>query len=224
MVAPKLPNWAVSGRCFFIGTLPFILRFTSHWLNYFNIISEEYFSSPLSVGLLGLLLLLAIKISIEPSLFEVAWRAFLLGSAFNLGLTLATYTEDFQTLGMYFIFLAIFHWSEYMMQAVFNPATTGVDNFMLYHSDAYVVAFFTALLEFGVEYYWWPSMKQPTIITNLGITFVVFGECLRKSSMWTAKSNFNHYVQFSRNEDHELVTHGVYSIFRSVGNMELQML
>ena len=159
-------------------------------------------------------MLFLIKISILPRRFENAWRAYLLGTVLNVGMVLATYTVQYQNIGIYCIALSIFHWSEYMMQSTFNPTTTAIDSYMLYHSNAYVAAFLASLSEYLLEVYMWPDMKLPNIATNIGITLVIFGESLRKASMWTAKSNFNHYIQFEKEADHQLVTHGVYGLFR----------
>lgn len=215
-IASDMPNWAISGRCYLAGTLPYVLHLTSGLLAHLGIISDssQYFHSIPSIVLVQLLLLLLLVTAVGRSKLGIAWRALLLGCVLNLGLTLGTYSTGYQTFGIYLIFLSLFHWSEYVTQAVHNPNTTGVDNYMLYHSDAYVVAFFVALGEFAVESYLWPMMKEANFVTNVGISLVVFGECLRKASMWTAKSNFNHYVQFNRQEEHQLVTHGVYSLFR----------
>ncbi|XP_067946234.1 protein-S-isoprenylcysteine O-methyltransferase-like [Watersipora subatra] len=209
-----LPNWSLSARCYVLGTLPYIIRISSAFLNYFSLLKEQLLVTPFSVVLLQFLLLVFVKASVRANKFDLSWRALLLGSVLNLGLSLSTFSTQFQTLGIYLITLSFFHWSEYMTQAIFNPDTTGVDNYMLYHSHAYVIAFFTSLIEFTGEMYLWPTMKEANIFTNIGIALVIFAECLRKSAMWTAKSNFNHYVQYRKKEDHQLVCHGVYGLFR----------
>jgi len=209
-----IPNWTLSARCFGIGISSFVLRRTSDVFYTLGLLPGIYFDTVLSSLLVQFVALVAIKVCILPSRFDVAWRAFFLGSCLNLGLTLAVYTIEYQNIGMYCVALSIFHWSEYMMQSTFNPSTTTVESYMLYHSNAYVVAFLAALVEYAVECYIWPSSKLPNLISNIGISMVIFGECLRKSAMWTAKSNFNHYVQFEKDEEHELVTHGVYALFR----------
>jgi protein-S-isoprenylcysteine O-methyltransferase len=56
--------------------------------------------------------------------------------------------------------------------------------------------------------------KQLKWISIFGAVLTVGGEWLRKQSMFTASSNFNHYVQFQRKDGHVLVQHGVYRIFR----------
>lgn len=110
--------------------------------------------------------------------------------------------------------ISFFHWSEYMAQSTYNPRTTTVDSYMLYHSNAYLAAVAASLLEYSVELYFYPDLKQLHLISNIGVTVVMCGEMLRKVAMCTAKSNFNHHIQYAKHEDHELITHGVYAFFR----------
>ena len=51
-------------------------------------------------------------------------------------------------------------------------------------------------------------------ISMIGLFLVIFGELLRKAAMFWAGQNFNHYVQHVREEGHQLVTDGVYNLFR----------
>ncbi len=48
----------------------------------------------------------------------------------------------------------------------------------------------------------------------VGLVLVLGGEILRKDAMVTAASNFNHYVQHVKQDGHQLVEKGVYSLFR----------
>ena len=52
------------------------------------------------------------------------------------------------------------------------------------------------------------------MISIIGVMLVIFGEVLRKGSMFTAKTNFNHYVQYVKQPGHQLVTSGLYSLCR----------
>lgn len=52
------------------------------------------------------------------------------------------------------------------------------------------------------------------MISLIGGLMCIGGEILRKAAMLTARTNFNHIVQSVREEGHQLVTHGVYSICR----------
>ena len=58
------------------------------------------------------------------------------------------------------------------------------------------------------------GMKQIQWICNIGAIMTIGGEILRKLSMFTAQSNFNHHIQHTRKDGHVLVTHGVYKFFR----------
>ena len=58
------------------------------------------------------------------------------------------------------------------------------------------------------------GLKQIHWISSFGLIFVILGELVRKYSMFTASTNFNHYVQYTKQEGHELVTHGIYSLCR----------
>lgn len=60
----------------------------------------------------------------------------------------------------------------------------------------------------------WTELKQQNWICFVGLMIVFCGECLRKSAMLTAGSNFNHIVQNEKAQSHVLVTNGVYSFFR----------
>ncbi|MGH0118299.1 UNVERIFIED_CONTAM: hypothetical protein FKN15_049320 [Acipenser sinensis] len=58
------------------------------------------------------------------------------------------------------------------------------------------------------------ELKPLPWLSVLGLLMVLIGECLRKSAMLTAGSNFNHIVQNEKAQSHVLVTAGVYSWFR----------
>jgi len=161
------------------------------------------------------LLLLLLRVIVSPMKFGISWRAYLLGSVCNIGCHLLLY-PGFWTFGVYLIALSFFHCSEFIIQAIYNPDSTSMDNYMLYHSTPYVVAAITSLIEYGVEAYLFPVLKVTGYVSNIGFCMVVLGEVLRKISMITAKSNFNHYVQYRKNTGHELVTSGVYGFFRFV--------
>lgn len=181
----------------------------------FKFIPKDYFFNGVATQLVIMLALLAVVWTIAPaSKFGVCWRAHLLGCLLNVGLMLAMYSTAYESFGLYLVAVSFFHWSEYMMQSIYNPKTTTVGSYMLYHSNAYVVAVAASLLEYFAEQHFYPEMKQIRLISNFGITIVIAGEILRKISMITAKSNFNHHIQYAKDDDHELVMHGVYSLFR----------
>lgn len=116
--------------------------------------------------------------------------------------------------GAYGFMMATFHYSEFLAIAWTNPETLTVDSFILNHSIQYAVAAFTSWFEFGIELHYWPWMKEHYSLIICGICLCIAGEFLRKLAIITAHSNFNHIVQFTKAENHELVKHGVYRYMR----------
>ena len=57
-------------------------------------------------------------------------------------------------------------------------------------------------------------MKGLHWLNVIGLLMVIGGEILRKVAMLTASTNFNHYIQRTKDEEHQLVTHGIYGICR----------
>uniref|UniRef100_A0A7N4V1L8 Protein-S-isoprenylcysteine O-methyltransferase n=2 Tax=Sarcophilus harrisii TaxID=9305 RepID=A0A7N4V1L8_SARHA len=146
--------------------------------------------------------------------FLIAIRACFLGFVFGCGLLLSFSQSSWNHFGWYMCSLSLFHYSEYLVTAVNNPKSLSLDSFLLNHSLEYTVAAVSSWIEFTVENYFWPEMKQIVWLSVTGLLMVVFGECLRKAAMFTAGSNFNHVVQNEKSETHTLVTSGVYAWFR----------
>ncbi|XP_032663601.1 protein-S-isoprenylcysteine O-methyltransferase [Odontomachus brunneus] len=147
--------------------------------------------------------------------YQVAVRALFLGYIFGIGILVSiTAPLSWQTFGIYMAVLATFHYSEFLAIAWANPATLSIDSFILNHSIIYGVAASISWLEFLVERYYFHNMKLPSAISYFGLILCITGEILRKLAMCTAKHNFNHYVQSEKSDNHELVTHGVYSLCR----------
>ena len=51
-------------------------------------------------------------------------------------------------------------------------------------------------------------------VSIIGILVCVAGEIIRKAAMLTAGSNFDHLIRVTREDEHQLVTSGVYSLCR----------
>lgn len=101
-----------------------------------------------------------------------------------------------------------------MTTAFIKPKTLKLDSFLLNHSREYIIAAIASWVEFFVEWYFFPQLKLLTWFTYIGLAMCVFGETTRKLAMLTAGSNFNHIVQSRQEEGHQLVVHGVYSLWR----------
>lgn len=138
-----------------------------------------------------------------------------MGVCFGLSLITVFYASSaWKRFGAYFLFMSTFHFSEYLTISFANPQTLSTDTFMLNHSIAYLVAASSSWIEFFIEVYFWPTMKENLFILCLGIILCIAGEILRKLAIITANTSFNHIVQYHKSEEHVLVTHGVYRIMR----------
>lgn len=62
--------------------------------------------------------------------------------------------------------------------------------------------------------YVFPELKKYYYISVFGLLLCIFGEVIRKSAIFTASTNFNHIVQTEKEQNHVLVTHGIYSLCR----------
>ncbi|KAK9737644.1 Isoprenylcysteine carboxyl methyltransferase (ICMT) family [Popillia japonica] len=147
--------------------------------------------------------------------YQIAVRAALLGFIFSLGIFIKIHSESgLQVFGVYMCVMAIFHYTEFLSIAIIQPNLVSTDSFVINHSKEYTIAALTSWTEYFLEYYFFSSMKTIHWLSNIGLIICVGGELLRKSAMFTAKSNFNHIVQCHKNPDHVLVTHGVYGLCR----------
>nr|CAG4638704.1 EOG090X0CFU [Cyclestheria hislopi] len=149
------------------------------------------------------------------SIHEVIWRSCLLGIIFTEGL-LINYSDlpMWQPFGWYMSIMAFFHFSEFTVTSIIRPMALGTDSFLLNHSKAYGIAATMSWLEFFIELLVFPYLKTLNWISYVGIMICLGGEVIRKTAMLTAGSNFDHLIRTRKEEDHKLVTTGIYSLSR----------
>lgn len=157
---------------------------------------------------------LAIYVYYPANNYSIAVRSLCLGLGLSLSVLVATSSLSFSLLGWYAAALCVFHWSEYFVTAVSNPSKLSLESFLLDHSREYHIAVAFSFIEFFIEWLLFPSIKQLGLISVVGLCIVVTGEILRKMAMLTAMTNFNHYVQHVKQDGHQLVTNGIYGLFR----------
>ena len=117
---------------------------------------------------------------------------------------------------MFVACLGFFHTSEYALVWMFNPNELSRESWLL--STSYCAAMALAVVEYFVESAAVPHWKnQSESLVWAGFLVVVLGEALRKGAILTARANFTHAIQMERRPQHQLVTHGVYSICRHPG-------
>jgi len=146
--------------------------------------------------------------------FQIIVRASILGVLFGFGIVLAFGPSAWTHFGAYITVMSLFHYSEFLAIAWANPCTLSTDTFMLMHSAAYGLAAVTSWIEFSIEAFYYPQLKDNLHVMLLGVAICLAGEILRKMAIITATSNFNHLVQYQKAKDHSLVTHGVYAYMR----------
>lgn len=149
-----------------------------------------------------------------PPVLQVILCGHGLGVAFNIGLSMTVSGQCYSYFGYYVMALSFFHISEYILTSIFNAHALSIDSFLLNHSPEYCIAAVTSWVEFWVEYYFFSQFKCIHIVCIVGAVLVTGGEVLRKLAMFTAGSNFTHIVQYRKRDGHQLVTEGVYSLFR----------
>ncbi|KVH94677.1 protein-S-isoprenylcysteine O-methyltransferase B-like isoform X2 [Cynara cardunculus var. scolymus] len=126
-----------------------------------------------------------------------------------------SYTACRQLSQMFFAVL-FFHGSEYLLAIIFH-GKSNVTLKSLLISQQYVLAMIFSVLEYLLELYFFPELKENWWISNLGLLMVVVGEIIRKLAIITAGRAFTHLIQRHHDERHKLITHGVYSIVRHPG-------
>jgi len=146
--------------------------------------------------------------------FSIYWRSSLLTNVFLLGFLIASYQNICVSFGYYLMCLSFFHLSEFVTTALFNEDKIRSDSFLLNHSLEYVAAAFAGWLEFFLETLIFPNLKLNPYLRYIGLTLIICGEIFRKLAMYTAGTNFNHFVQESHKTDHVLVISGVYAFVR----------
>lgn len=147
---------------------------------------------------------------------SVYWRSSLLTNTFVFGFMIANQEvyPSIITFGYYLMCLSFFHLSEFVTTVLYNQSEVTLDSFLLNHSREYGLAMLVSWVEFFLEVLIAPSIKINLYVRFLGLFLVMFGELFRKLAMITAGTNFNHYVQERRKDDHILVKTGIYSLVR----------
>ncbi|XP_022884541.1 protein-S-isoprenylcysteine O-methyltransferase A-like [Olea europaea var. sylvestris] len=120
-----------------------------------------------------------------------------------------------QLLQMLFAII-FFHISEYIL-AIAIHGKMNVTLKSLLVSKHYLLAMICSILEYIVEIYIFPGLKEHWWISNVGLVLVVIGEIIRKLAIVTAGRAFTHRIKRYHEDHHKLVTYGVYRYIRHPG-------
>lgn len=149
------------------------------------------------------------------TIFPYVWRAGLLITVFVSAIAWVCWSSPtWRPFGVYAAVLSFFHLSEFAAIALIKPRSLRTDSFLLNHSREYHIAAVASWVEFMVGALFFPGLKSCSFITTFGLLVCVMGELIRKSAMFTAGSNFSHSVEYRKERGHQLVTNGIYSVWR----------
>ena len=113
--------------------------------------------------------------------------------------------------------IVFYHVSEVILVVLFNPDELGWDSTLI--TWPYLGAISIGLIEFGLEWYFLPDIKQmlarPCLL--LGLVIAITGDCFRKAAIMTAGASFTHLIKEERRDQHVMITHGIYSWCRHPG-------
>jgi protein-S-isoprenylcysteine O-methyltransferase len=116
---------------------------------------------------------------------------------------------------VYVVFLCIFHFAEFFITAVKQPKVLSYKSYLINHSVSYTMANIAAWFEFFVEsYFFGATWKHSLLWAVVGASILMVGQGVRSAAMWQCGGNFAHEIMTTRTEGHQLVTAGIYSVFR----------
>lgn len=119
-------------------------------------------------------------------------------------------------LSQMFLALIFFHSSEYFLAiAIHGRSSITLKSLLI--SKHYLLAMIFSLLEYVIEIVFFPELKEYWLISDLGLALVVIGEIIRKMAIIIAGQAFTHLIRIYHDENHQLITHGIYRFMRHPG-------
>ena len=122
-------------------------------------------------------------------------------------------TKFYQIL-IYLITLCIYHYAEFFSELLFHFKDLQKDAFLIYENKKWVIATASSFVEYFIEIFFFPNLKNVKILFVLGLIMTIIGQYFRIAALFTGKSNFTHKIQLTKRKNHVLVKHGIYSICR----------
>ncbi|GAB2267989.1 protein-S-isoprenylcysteine O-methyltransferase [Dionaea muscipula] len=116
-------------------------------------------------------------------------------------------------LSQMFLAIIFFHLSEYLLASSIHGRPNVTAQSLLI-SKHYILAMVGSLLEYLIEITFFPSLKEYWWLSSVGLAMIVIGEIIRKMAILTAGRSFTHLIRIYREENHKLVTHGIYGFIR----------
>lgn len=128
------------------------------------------------------------------------------------------YRFKFIGLPLNIIALCVFHFLEFYITAKYNPLQVTTNSYILRNGSEYTLATLISICECLLNSYVFHidkkiGFKLSCIMITGGLMALV-GQYFRSQAMITCGSSFNHTVQQEKQEDHVLITNGVYKVSR----------
>ncbi|EMR11797.1 protein-S-isoprenylcysteine O-methyltransferase [Pneumocystis murina B123] len=152
---------------------------------------------------------------------KIAIRALILGIIIG-STSIASFHVNFSELTIYFTILSFFHFLEFWITALYNPLNVSISSFLFSNGNQYILAHCFSILEYLLEYLFFPQMKMHKLINYTGLSgnlqfskkyndfkgFAIAcgGQLCRSLSMIHATHNFSHKISLKKSDDHFLVT------------------
>ncbi|KAL3654076.1 protein-S-isoprenylcysteine O-methyltransferase [Castilleja foliolosa] len=119
-------------------------------------------------------------------------------------------------LSQMFFAVFFFHCSEYVLvMAIHGKNSASLKSLLI--SRNYILAMICSFVEYFIEFYFFPAMKEHWLISNTGLALVIVGEIIRILAIITAGRSFTHLIKRYHEDHHALITHGIYKFVRHPG-------
>ncbi|KAL5543077.1 hypothetical protein UlMin_010787 [Ulmus minor] len=117
-----------------------------------------------------------------------------------------------------FLLLIFFHSSEYLLAvAIHGRSNVTLESFLI--DKQHIIDLGLSFLEYLIEVYFVPELKELWWISYIGLAMVITGEIIRKVAIITAGNAFTHSIRTDRDKRHNMVTCGIYRYIRHPGYM-----
>lgn len=150
----------------------------------------------------------------------VALKSFFLGlfllanfTCYLLSLT-GNLSNNYHEIFVYFTFISLFHYLEFMFVSLYNKNNVDNDSFILEDSNVYKIYFLSLLEHVTMKLFFSKFSLKNSHTLCLGIIFSLSGQFVRSLAIKTAGRSFNHIINEKYIKQNKLVTNGIYSVCR----------
>ena len=134
---------------------------------------------------------------------------------FSFSISMAFFTGSiYYPLFLYFITLCIYHYSEYLSVLIYHFDKISCEFYLIDHSKGWVISTLASFAEMVIETYYFNKYKKIKILFFIGLVLTIIGQYFRIAALFTGKKNFTHRIRYKKDEQHELIMNGIYSLSR----------